>query len=167
MKEIEFSRWLFELPAKQHNQFSPSGSPFLHCLSLPSKSHCENSISSIFLESPHQVDMKNVFQSSKHFLGYFNTLETHSDLVFPCSITPMSPEKLQNCHFLRVLAWRKNRIKFTLLFHADLSSHSSEIRSFLRQMNLMQCRNRNWIFARRIAQKKSLHYQIFLLLKVN
>ena len=30
------------------------------CLSLPSKSHRENSISSIFLESPHQVDMKNV-----------------------------------------------------------------------------------------------------------
>ena len=33
------------------------------------KSHRENSISSIFLESPHQVDMKNVVKSSKHFLG--------------------------------------------------------------------------------------------------
>ena len=32
----------------------------------------------IFLESPHQVDMKNVVKSSKHFYGYFNTLETHS-----------------------------------------------------------------------------------------
>ena len=161
MKEIEFSQWFFELPAKQHSQFSPSVSIFLPFLGLPSKSHRENSISSIFLESPHQVDMKNVFQSSKHFLGYFNTLETHSHLVFPCSITPMSPEKLQNCHFLRVLAWRKNRIKFTLLFHADLSSHSSEIRSFLRQMNLMQCRNRNWIFARRIAQKKNYIIRYF------
>ena len=80
MQEIEFSRWLFELPAKQHSQFSPSGSTFLHCLSLPSKSHRENSISSIFLESPHQVDKKNVVKSSKHFLGYFNTLETHSDV---------------------------------------------------------------------------------------
>ena len=37
MKEIEFSRWLFELPAKYHSQFSPSGSTFLPCLSLPQK----------------------------------------------------------------------------------------------------------------------------------
>ena len=43
-----------------------------------SKSHCENKISFTFLESPHQVDMKNVAKSSKHFFGYFNTLETHS-----------------------------------------------------------------------------------------
>ena len=78
MKEIEFSQWLFELPAKQHSQFSPSGSTFSPCLSLPSKSHCENSISSIFLESTHQVEMKNVV---KHFFGYFNTLETHSDVA--------------------------------------------------------------------------------------
>ena len=83
MKEIEFSRWLFELPAKQHSQFSPSGSIFLPCLGLPSKSHRGNSISSIFLESPHQVDMKNVFKSSKHFFGYFNTLETHIANILP------------------------------------------------------------------------------------
>ena len=83
MKEIEFSRWLFELPAKQHSQFSPSGSTFLHCLCLPSKSHREKSISSIFLESIHQVDMKNVVKSSKHFFGYFNTLETQSDKSNP------------------------------------------------------------------------------------
>ena len=43
-----------------------------------SKSHRENSISFTFLESPHQVDMKNVVKSSKHFFGYFNTLETHT-----------------------------------------------------------------------------------------
>ena len=78
MKEIESSRWLFELPAKWHSQFSPSGSTFLPCFSLPSKSHRENSIPSIVLESLHQVDMKNVVKSSKHFFGYFNTLETHS-----------------------------------------------------------------------------------------
>ena len=35
----------------------------------------------IFLESPHLVDMKNVVKSSKHFFGYFNTLETHSVLT--------------------------------------------------------------------------------------
>jgi hypothetical protein len=33
---------------------------------------------SVSLESPHQVDMKNVVESSKNFFGYFNTLETHS-----------------------------------------------------------------------------------------
>ena len=74
MKEIEFSRWLFELPAKQHSQFSPSGITFLPCLSLLSTS-------SIFLEYPHQVDMKNVVKSTKHFFGYFYTLETQSDLL--------------------------------------------------------------------------------------
>ena len=35
-------------------------------------SNRENSISSIFLESSHQVDMKNVVKCSKHFFGYFN-----------------------------------------------------------------------------------------------
>jgi hypothetical protein len=59
MQEIELSRWLFELPAKLHSQFSPAGSTFLPCLGLPSKSHRKNLISSIYLESPHQVDMKN------------------------------------------------------------------------------------------------------------
>ena len=81
MKEIEFSRWLYELPVKYCSQFCPSGSTFLPCISLPSKSHRENSISSTYLESPHQVDMKNVVKSSKYFFGYFNTLETHSGLV--------------------------------------------------------------------------------------
>ena len=38
----------------------------------------QNLISSIFLESTHQVDMKNVVKSSKNFFGYFNTLKTHS-----------------------------------------------------------------------------------------
>ena len=45
-----------------------------------SKSHRENSISFIFLELLHQVDMKNVVESSKHFFGYFNTLETHNEI---------------------------------------------------------------------------------------
>ena len=34
---------------------------------VSSKSHCENLISFIFLESPHQVDMKNFVKSSKPF----------------------------------------------------------------------------------------------------
>ena len=55
---------------------------FQVCYETPcsSKSHCENSISFIFLKSPHQVDMKIVVKSSKHLFGYINTLETHSDL---------------------------------------------------------------------------------------
>ena len=32
-------------------------------------------------QKAHQVDMKNVAKSSKHFFGYFNTLETHSDVT--------------------------------------------------------------------------------------
>ena len=29
-----------------------------------------------------QVDIKNVVKSFKHYFGYFNTLETHSDVSF-------------------------------------------------------------------------------------
>ena len=34
----------------------------------------------IFLESPHQVDMKNIAKCYKHFFGYFNALKTHGAL---------------------------------------------------------------------------------------
>ena len=57
----------------------PDGLNWLCYFAGTSKSHRENSISFIFLESPHQVDMKNIVKSSKHFFGYFNTLETHSE----------------------------------------------------------------------------------------
>ena len=36
----------------------------------------------IFLQSPHQVDMKNAVKCWKDFFGYFNALETHSDNCF-------------------------------------------------------------------------------------
>ena len=78
MEEIEFSRWLFEGRLRQGKTMLPDGLNWLCYFAGSSKSHRENSISFIFLESPHQVDMKNVVESSKHFLGYFNTLETHS-----------------------------------------------------------------------------------------
>ena len=29
-----------------------------------------------FLQSPHQVDMKNIVERQKDFFAYFNTLET-------------------------------------------------------------------------------------------
>ena len=57
----------------------PIWQQILPCLGLPSKSHCENSISSIFLEFPHQVDMKNVVKCYKHFFGNFNALKTHGE----------------------------------------------------------------------------------------
>ena len=39
----------------------------------------------IFLQSPHQVDMKNVIECQKHFFAYFNALEARSDLQVPWS----------------------------------------------------------------------------------
>ena len=83
MEEIEFSRWLFEGRPRQGKNVLPDGLNWLCYFAGSSKSHRENSISCIFLESPHQVDMKNVVKSSKHFFGYFNTLETHSEYTMP------------------------------------------------------------------------------------
>ena len=79
MEEIEFSWWLFEGRIRQGKNVLPDGLNWLRYFAGNSKSHRENSISFIFLESPHQVDMKNVVKSSKHFFRYFNTLETHSE----------------------------------------------------------------------------------------
>ena len=79
MEEIEFSRCLFEGRLRQCKNVLPDGLNWLCYFAGSSKSHHENSISFICLESSHQVEMKNVVKSSKHFFGYFNTLETHSE----------------------------------------------------------------------------------------
>ena len=60
MEEIEFSRWLFEGRLRQGKNVLPDGLNWLCYFAGCSKSHRENSISFIYLESPHQVDMKNV-----------------------------------------------------------------------------------------------------------
>ena len=73
MEEIEFSRWLFEGRLRQCKNVLPGGLNWLCYLAGNSKSHGE--------ELPHQVDTKNVVKSSKHFFGYFNTLETHSEYL--------------------------------------------------------------------------------------
>ena len=80
MEEIEFSRWLFEGRPRQGKNVLPDGLNWLCYFAGSSKSHRENSISCIFLESPHQVDMKNVFKCFGHivtyhceFLEYWNT----------------------------------------------------------------------------------------------
>ena len=78
MEEIELSRWLIEGRLRQGKNVLPYGLNWLCYFTGSSKSHRENFISFIFLESPHQVGMKNLVKSSKRFFGYFNTLETHS-----------------------------------------------------------------------------------------
>ena len=78
MEEIEFSLWLFEGRLRQCKNMLLDGLKWLCSFAGSSKSHRENSIFFIFLESPHQVDLKNVVKSSKHFFGYFSTPETHS-----------------------------------------------------------------------------------------
>jgi hypothetical protein len=78
---MEFSRWLFEGRLRQGKNVLPDGLNWLCYFAGSSKSHRENSISFILLESPHQVDMKNVVKSSKHFFGYFNTLEFHGEEI--------------------------------------------------------------------------------------
>ena len=80
MKEIEFSQWLFEIRLRQGKNVLPDGLNWLCYFAGNSKSHRENLIFFISLESPHQVDLKKVVKSSKHFFGYFNTLETQSGL---------------------------------------------------------------------------------------
>ena len=80
MEKIEFSPWLFENRLRQGKNLLADGLNWLCYFAGNSKSYHENSISFIFLESPHQGDMKNVEKSSKHFFGYFNTLKTHSAL---------------------------------------------------------------------------------------
>ena len=82
MKEIEFWRWLFEGRQRQGKNVLPDGLNWLCCFVGNSKSHHENSISFIFLESPHQVDMKKRCQILQtHFwVWYFNTLQSHSEL---------------------------------------------------------------------------------------
>ena len=79
MEEIELSQWLFEGRLRQGKNVLPDGLNWLCYFAGNSKSHRENSTSFICLEFPHQVDMKNFVKSSKHFFGYFNTLEIHSE----------------------------------------------------------------------------------------
>ena len=79
MEEIEFSRWLFEGRPRQGKNVLP-GLNWLCYFASSSKSHRENSISCIFLESPHEVDMKNVVKCYKLFFCYFNALKTHCDM---------------------------------------------------------------------------------------
>ena len=55
MEEVEFSPWLFEGRLRQGKNVLPDGLNWLCYFAGSSKSHLENSISFIFLISPHQV----------------------------------------------------------------------------------------------------------------
>ena len=47
---------------------------------LKKKRHREIFFFFIFLQSTHQVDMKNIVECQKDFFAYFNALETYSVL---------------------------------------------------------------------------------------
>ena len=93
MDEIKFSRWLFEGRPRQGKNMLPDWLTWLCYFAGSSKSHRENSIFFIFLESPHQVDMKNVVKCYKQFFCYCNALKTHSDLLllFYVILKPVFP----------------------------------------------------------------------------
>ena len=64
----------------------PDGLNWLCYFAGSSKSHRENSISCIFLESPYQVNMKSIVKCWKDFLWYFATLKTYRACPFHISI---------------------------------------------------------------------------------
>ena len=76
----KFSQWFLGGRLRQGKNVLPDGLNWLCYFAGNSKSQRENSISFIFLESTHQVDMKNVAKTFKHIFGYFNALETHSEI---------------------------------------------------------------------------------------
>ena len=130
MEEIEFSRWLFEDRLRQGKNVLPDGLNWLCYFAGSSKSHHENSISSIFLESPHQVHMKNVVKSSKHFYGYFNTLETHSGLLRIDSLC--TPYRIYLCCYY---------IGFVKITYIQFLSQLAKLRS----PKLLSCSDK-WVF---------------------
>ena len=71
MIKIEFSQWLFEGRLRQGKNALPDGQNWLFYFAGSSKSHRENSISFIFLDSCHQVDMKKRFQILQTLFGVF------------------------------------------------------------------------------------------------
>ena len=81
MEEIEFSQWLLEGRQRQCKNVLPDGLNWLCYFAGSSKSHHENSISCIFLESLHQVDMKSIVKCWKDFLWYFVTLKTYREVI--------------------------------------------------------------------------------------
>ena len=75
MQEIKFIWWLLEGRPWQGKKWLPDWLDWLFYLADGSKSHHEISISYIFLQSPHQVEMKNIVKCYKDFLGYSNILD--------------------------------------------------------------------------------------------
>ena len=85
------SWWLFDNRPRQGKTVLPDGLNWLCYFAGNSKSHRENSISFIFLEFPHKVDIKNVAKCQNHFFGYFNALKNHGDEASILKNTLFSP----------------------------------------------------------------------------
>ena len=70
MQEIEIPWWLFELPARLHSLFSPSGNTFMPCVGQPSTSHFDSSISCILLQSSNRHEKH--FQMLERLFAIFH-----------------------------------------------------------------------------------------------
>ena len=95
MEKIEFLQWLFEGRLRQGKNVLPDGLNCLCYFAGSSKSHHEISISFIFLESHHQVDMKKISNPSNTYLG-ISVLQklTVSKVKFPLLRTPKKLNQL-------------------------------------------------------------------------
>ena len=98
-------RWLYEGRLRQGKNVLPDELNWLCYFERRFKSHHELSISFIFWESPHQVVMKNIVKSTKHFFWYFNTLETHSDQAPAYEKNPHS--FMAHCSLPMNILWSK------------------------------------------------------------
>ena len=74
MEEIEFSRWPFEDRPRQGKNVLPGGLNWLCYLAGSSKSHRENSISCIFLES---VGFYSIEIAKKVFVTFDNIFHVY------------------------------------------------------------------------------------------
>ena len=109
MEEIEFSRWLFEGRPRQGKNVLPDGLNWLCYFAGNSIGHRENSISFIFLESPHQVERTNEFvlfafllftanksNSFVRFLGE-SAFKNNSPLVTIYSLAGLGSQQAVRC----------------------------------------------------------------------
>ena len=72
----------FQGSPRQGKKLLQDGLDRLSYLACSTNSHHEISISCIFLEFPHQVDMKTVVKCWKDFLRYSTTIETYRDCTY-------------------------------------------------------------------------------------
>ena len=113
------------------------------------KSHREKKFFLIFLQSIHQVDMKNVVKCYKDFFGYFNALKTHSErgIIFVTVYRDTAIVKfesgpwcslLQKCiSFYLVAYYRQRSLQFEIPHFQILSWPSEAIKILFANFNLL------------------------------